>query len=65
MSLNDISSNAFRIEIAEKVQVACDRDFTNIFEILIERMIGLDMNSKFPEENGGLLEALEARVKEL
>ncbi len=54
MSLNDISSNAFRIEIAGKVQVACDRDFTNILEILIERMIGLDMKSKFPEENGGL-----------
>ncbi len=54
MSLKDIPSNASRIEIAGKDPVACDLFFTDILEILIEHMIGFDMKSKLPKENGGL-----------
>ncbi len=54
VSLNGIPSNAYRIEIAGKDPVACDRVFTNILEILIEHRIGFDMKSKLPKENGGL-----------
>ncbi len=53
-SLNDILSNACRIEIARKNPVSRSAFFTNIFETFIEHMIELDMNSEMPKQKVGI-----------
>ncbi len=54
VQLNDVSSNAQRIEIAGKDPVACDLFFTSIINLLIGDMIGFDWKTKMPKINGGL-----------
>ncbi len=72
ISINEIPSNAARIEIAGKDPMACDLFFSDIVTMIIDKMIGFDMETKLPKENGGLfgvpqafVGGIESKVKEL
>ena len=54
ITINDIPSNAARMEISGRDPVACDLFFTKMLEILHGPILGFDMETKLPRKCGGL-----------
>ena len=52
--INEIPSNAGRIEISGRDPVACDLFFSKMLEILLGPILGSDMETKMPRTGGGL-----------
>ncbi len=71
ISKNEIPPNAARLEIAGKDPMACDLFSSNFLTMIIDKMIGFDMETKLSKESEAFLEfkhsleVLKAKVKEL
>ena len=62
MKTNDIPPSAKRFEIATKNPVACSIYFSNILSILIDNILGFDMEKCKPKKRRGLLGVVKAFV---